>query len=133
MMNPPIPTLASVKTRRRVDTLRACAAGVGVGVGDVAGMTVVVSVLESSDGLISPGAGTITAVLLSVPVAVGATIKVTLAVNWDERNRSQLIMLDPVQVPSFVETETKVTPAGSVSVMWTGHPTPTLLPDTVME
>src|SRR5439155_24846675 len=132
---PPIPTLASVKTRRRVDMLRACAAGVGagVGVGDVAGMTVVVSVLESSDGLISPGAGTITAVLLSVPVAVGATIKVTLADNWDERNRSQLIMLDPVQVPSLVETETKVTPAGSVSVMWTGHPTPTLSPDTVME
>src|SRR5436190_3422582 len=74
-----------------------------------------------------------TAVLLSVPVAVGVTTKVTLAVNSHGRNRSQLIILVPLQVPFFVETETKFTPAGNVSVMWTGHPAPTLSPDTIME
>src|SRR5438034_261670 len=44
MIKPAIPTLASVRTRRRVERLTACAAGIGVGVGTGVPVAVAVAV-----------------------------------------------------------------------------------------
>src|SRR5204863_3987307 len=69
MMKPPMPTLASVRTRIRVERLSACAAGVGLGVG--VGATVAVAVTVAV-GVAVEGGG----VSITVAVAVGVGLGV---------------------------------------------------------
>jgi hypothetical protein len=130
MIKPPIPTFASVRTRRRVETLRAWAAagvgvgvlvgvgeGVGVGLAPPAGITVVTAVDVLLDGLGSSGYIT-SAVLLSIPVAVGLTTKITVALPPPGIDSSRHpIMVVPLQVPWLGVTETKSTPGGRMSLM----------------
>src|SRR5436190_14894397 len=72
IMNPPIPTLASVKTRRRVDTLSACTGpGVGVGVSATVAVAVGLGVADVPPAV---------AVALGVKVAVGVGVP-TVAVG----------------------------------------------------
>jgi hypothetical protein len=106
--------------------LMACGPGGG-------GMTVVDAVDELLDGLGSSKYEEV-AVLLSVPAAVGVTTKVTVALPpkpW-RLPRMQKTVLVPVQVPWLGVTETKLTPAGKVSVNGTLFEGPKLLLVTVM-
>ena len=74
IMNPPMPTLASVSTRRRVERLTGCAAAVGLGV--MLGVGVVVGVgVGVSTGTVAVG------VAVNVAVGVGpGTVAVAVAV-----------------------------------------------------
>ena len=108
MMKPPIPTLAPVCTRIRVERLRACAAAMGVGVGVALGVgvgvvaktTVVDAVKLLLPGLGSNAADEAAAVLLSVPASVGVTTKVTVVLLKAVRvPKLQVISLVPKQLP----------------------------------
>src|ERR1051325_8286499 len=81
-MKPPIPMLASVRTRRRVETLRGCA-GRGVGcveaVGVAVGVTGTVAVAVAVAVAVGVGGGGIVAV--AVGVGDGGTVKVAVGVG----------------------------------------------------
>lgn len=73
---------------------------VGVGVGVVAGRTVVDSVKKLLPGLGSIAEAKAEAVLLSVPATVGVTTRVTVALpEFGKSPRVQLIALVPLQLP----------------------------------
>jgi hypothetical protein len=102
-------------------------AGGGVGGGVGAALTVVSSVSVLFKGLRSSKSG-IEAVFESVPVVVGVTTKLTVALAPAAiRPRLQTTVLVPVQLPWLGVAETKVTPAGKISlivaVVGTGKPT----------
>jgi hypothetical protein len=83
MMNPPMPTLASVSTRRRVERLTGCAAAVGLGV--MLGVGVVVGVgVGVSIGTVAVGVAVNVAVGVGpggVNVAVAVAVAVIVAVG----------------------------------------------------
>jgi len=73
------------------------------------------------------------AVLPTIPLTVGATVKVTVAVaRFPRAPRLQVTVLVPLHVPWLGVTETKLTPIGSVSVTDTSVAPPGPLFVTVM-
>src|SRR5437763_7718518 len=73
MMNPPMPTFSPVRTRIRVERLRACVAGAGLGLAVGTGVMVAVGV--------TPGVGVATGVGVGAAVGVGVTPGVGVGVG----------------------------------------------------
>src|SRR5947208_17182199 len=77
IMIPPIPTLASVRTRRRVEKLRACTGpGVGLGEGDPPAVAVAVGVAEPPAVAVAVGVAEPPAVAVAVGVVDDGTVAV---------------------------------------------------------
>ena len=69
MINPPIPTLASVRTSKRVERLRACA-----GLADAVAVAVEPGVVEGVEVDVAVGVGVGVGVAVAVAVGVGVGV-----------------------------------------------------------
>lgn len=108
MINPPIPTLASGKTRIRVERFSGWAAGVAVGVVEGVGVGVIAGVGVGVPPIVAVAVAVVVTVAVGVAVAAAVAVAVAVTVALGEGNSDAVGVAPMVAVAVTVAVEAAV-------------------------